>query len=41
MQTIEIRYHVIGCVGGNMQQDKKSSRQEISARFLPGCFPKV
>ena len=31
MQTIEIHYNDIGCVGGDIQQDKESPRQEISA----------
>ena len=31
MQTVEIHYNDIGCVGEDIQQDKKSPRQEISA----------
>ena len=31
MQTIEIHYNDIGCIGGDAQQDEKSPRQEISA----------
>lgn len=31
MQTIKIHYNDIGRVGGNIQQDKESPRQEISA----------
>lgn len=40
MQTIETHYSDIGCIGGKVPQDKESPQQEISARFLPGCFPK-
>ena len=31
LQTIEIHYNDIGCVGGNKQRDKENPRQEISA----------
>lgn len=31
MQTIEIHYSDIGCIGGDIQQSKESPRQEISA----------
>ena len=31
MQTIEIHYSDIGCIGGEIPQDKESPRQEISA----------
>ena len=31
MQTIEIHYSDIGFIGGDIQQDKESPRQEISA----------
>ena len=31
MQTIEIHYNDIGCIGGDTRQDRKSPRQEISA----------
>ncbi len=31
MQTIEIHYNDIGCIGGDIPQDKESPRQEISA----------
>ena len=31
IQTIEIHYSDIGCVGGDIPQDKESPRQEISA----------
>ena len=31
LQTIEIHYNDIGCIGGEAPQDKESSRQEISA----------
>ena len=31
MQTVEIHYSDIGFIGGDMQQDKESPRQEISA----------
>lgn len=31
MQTIEIHYNDIGCIGGDSRQDEKSPRQEISA----------
>ena len=31
MQTIEIHYSDIGYIGGDIQQDKESPRQEISA----------
>ncbi|MCI9311366.1 MAG: DUF4368 domain-containing protein [Lawsonibacter sp.] len=30
MQTIEIHYNDIGCIGGDIPQDKESPRQEIS-----------
>ncbi len=30
-QTIEIHYNDIGCIGGDIRQDEKSPRQEISA----------
>lgn len=39
MQTIEIHYSDIGCIGGEVPQDKESPRQEISAQFLPEYFP--
>ena len=31
MQAIEIHYNDIGCIGGDIPQDKESPRQEISA----------
>ena len=31
MQTVEIHYNDIGCIGGDIPQDKESPRQEISA----------
>ena len=31
LQTIEIHYNDIGCVRGDIQQDKENPRQEISA----------
>ena len=31
MQTIEIHYSDIGCIGGDIQEDKENPRQEISA----------
>ena len=31
MQTVEIHYTDIGCIGGDIRQDEKSPRQEISA----------
>lgn len=31
MQTIEIHYNDIGCIGEDIPQDKESPRQEISA----------
>ena len=31
MQTIEIHYGDIGYIGGDIQQNKESPRQEISA----------
>ena len=31
IQTIEIHYSDIGCIGGDIQEDKENPRQEISA----------
>jgi len=31
LQTIEIHYNDIGCIGGDIQHDKKNPRQELSA----------
>ena len=40
MQSIEFHYSDIGYIERDIQQSKESPRQEISTRFLPGCFPK-
>ena len=41
MQTIEIHYNDIGCIGGDVQQDKESPGRKSQRDSCRGASPKT